>query len=121
MPMATCASAGGGSILRGGGVAAPAQRRLLKGVCLCAKICAVVLRWLLTQLGLLGGHRKGKVEQGFKLLSLQSLKHTYHLWIRVGGVCIWSRKLQKFGETHLSRFHPFLEAKSGAITATFSN
>jgi hypothetical protein len=37
--------------------AAPARRRLLKGVCLCAKnFFDVVLRWLLTQLGLLGGH-----------------------------------------------------------------
>ncbi len=59
-----CFGGGGGSILHGGaaavrhggGAAAPARRRLLKGLCLCAKICAVVLRWLFTQLGLLGGH-----------------------------------------------------------------
>jgi hypothetical protein len=53
-----CFGGGGIHFLRGcGGAAAPARRRLLKGVCLCAKkFFYVVLRWLLTQLGLLGGH-----------------------------------------------------------------
>jgi hypothetical protein len=64
----------------GGGAAAPARRRLLKGVCLCAKkFFDVVLRWLLTQLGLLGGHWKRKVEQGFKLLSAVPPEPKTHL------------------------------------------
>ena len=56
MPMAMCASAGGDPFLRGGGAAAPARQRLLKGVCLCAKNGDVMLRWLFAQLGLLGGY-----------------------------------------------------------------
>ncbi len=60
MPMATCASAAGGSILRcdsgaagcGGAVAAAVAKR---SVLVCKKLVLFVLRWLCTQLGLLGG------------------------------------------------------------------
>ncbi len=51
MPMATCASAAGGSIFAATAAVAVAKRSVL--VC---KMCCFVLRWLLTQLGLLGGH-----------------------------------------------------------------
>ena len=51
-PMATCAGGihfrGGG----GGGAAAVAK----KSVLVCKKCAVFVLRWLCTQLGLLGGH-----------------------------------------------------------------
>ena len=52
MPMAMCASAAGGSIVAATAAAAAAVAK--KGVFVCKNV--FVLRWLLTQLGLLGGH-----------------------------------------------------------------
>ncbi len=53
MPMATCASAAGGSIVAATAAAAAVAK---KDVLVCKKNVLFVLRWLLTQLGLLGGH-----------------------------------------------------------------
>jgi hypothetical protein len=81
-----------------------------------------MLRWLIAQLGLLGGLWKGKVEQGFKLLSersLQSLKHTCHLRIRLGGGYLVA-KVRKIGETLLSSLPNFFEIEARR-SAIFSN
>ena len=84
MPMATCASAMGGS----GGAMATAAAAGAKWECVCVcKICydkmaAYILRitgWVLK--------RKSQLYRALNhyLGSLQSLKHTYHLRIRLGG------------------------------------
>ena len=52
MPMATCASAAGGSIVAATAAAAVAT----KDVLVCKNVLFFVLRWLCTQLGLLGGY-----------------------------------------------------------------
>ena len=54
MPMATCASAAGGSMVAATAAAAAAVAK--KGVFVCKNVLFFVLRWLCTQLGLLGGH-----------------------------------------------------------------
>ncbi len=92
MPMDTCASAAGGSIFVATAAVAVAKRSVL--VC---KMCCFVLRWLYTQLGYWVGTEKEKFDRAlnYYLRSFQSLKHTYHLRIRLGGGFIWSRKLRK--------------------------
>jgi hypothetical protein len=73
MLMATCASAAGGSILRGDSSGAAVAKR---SVLVCKKLVLFVLRWLCTQLNR---------ALNYYLRSLQNLKHTYHLCIRFGG------------------------------------
>ncbi len=53
MPMATCALAAGGSIVAATAAAAAAVAK--RGVLVCKNVL-FVLRWLCTQLGLLGGY-----------------------------------------------------------------
>ena len=82
MPMATCASATGGSAMAAA-AAAGAKREC---VCVCKiwydKMAAYIVRitgWVLK--------RKSQLYRAlnYYLWSLQSLKHTYHLRIRLGG------------------------------------
>ena len=85
MPMATCASAAGGSIVAATAAAAVATKDVL--VCknvlfFCAKMAVYTVRitgWVLK--------RKSQLYRALNhyLRSLQSLKHTYHLRIRLGG------------------------------------
>ena len=87
MPMATCASAAGGSIVAAMAAAAVATKDVLvcKMCFFCAKMAVYTVRitgWALK--------RKSKLYRALNhyLRSLQSLKHTCHLRIRLGGVSL---------------------------------
>ena len=108
MPMATCASAMGGS----GGAMAAAAAASAKRECVCVcKICydkmaAYTVRitgWVLK--------RKSQLYRAlnYYLWSLQSLKHTYHLRIRLGG-SVGRESCEKIGETLLFSLPNFFES-----------
>ena len=111
MPMATCASAMGGA----GAAMATAAVASAKRECVCVcKICydkmaAYTVRitgWVLK--------RKSQLYRALNhyLRSLQSLKHTYHLRIRLGGVSVGRESCEKIGETLLFSLPNFFESET---------
>ena len=112
MPMATCASAMGGS----GGAMAAAAAAGAKRECVC--VCKICYAKMADYTVRITGWVLKKKSQFYRALnyylwSLQSLKHTYHLRIRLGGVSVGRESCEKIGETLLFSLPNFSKAKPG--------
>ena len=110
MPMATCASAMGGS--GGAMVAAAAAGAKRECVCVC-KICYAKMADYTVRIT---GWALKKKSQFYRALnhylgSLQSLKHTCHLRIRLGG-SVGRESCEKIGETLLFSLPNFFESET---------
>jgi len=117
MPMATCASATGGSAMAAA-AAAGAKREC---VCVC-KICYAKMADYTVRIT---GWALKKKSQFYRALnhylgSLQSLKHTCHLRIRLGGFCR-SRKLRKNRRNASVFASEFFRKRNQANGEFFSN
>ena len=117
MPMATCASATGGSAMAAA-AAAGAKREC---VCVCKSCYAKMADYTVR----ITGWALKKKSQFYRALnyylwSLQSLKHTYHLRIRLGGFCR-SRKLRKNRRNASVFASEFFRKRNQANGEFFSN
>jgi len=119
MPMATCASAMGGS----GGAMAAAAAAGAKRECVC--VCKICYAKMADYTVRITGWALKKKSQFYRALnhylgSLQSLKHTCHLRIRLGGFCR-SRKLRKNRRNASVFASEFFRKRNQANGEFFSN
>ena len=119
MPMATCASAMGGS----GGAMAAAAAASAKRECVC--VCKICYAKMADYTVRITGWALKKKSQFYRALnhylgSLQSLKHTCHLRIRLGGFCR-SRKLRKNRRNASVFASEFFQKRNQANDEFFSN
>ena len=117
--MATCASAMGGS----GGAMAAAAAACAKRECVC--VCKICYAKMADYTVRITGWALKKKSQFYRALnhylgSLQSLKHTCHLRIRLGGFCR-SRKLRKNRRNASVFASEFFESETRRIGEFFSN
>ena len=85
--------------------------------CVCVKMAAYTVRitgWTLK--------RKSQLYRAlnYYLWSLQSLKHTYHLRIRLGGVSVGRESCEKVGETLLFSLPNFFESETRRTANSFA-